>query len=524
MGACRGRALLAAVVCPRVWRHTPSRRTRFLSSGDCRRLRLRRRHARALRRHARAGRVGIPPSALGGGHAGTRVVSGGGGRRRARHRHRLFLRRRTARQAGQRRHGLPHALSYHRGRRRGGYAARDDGGIRASRRNAGKRKRDDAGRTKTAMKLFTRCTSKDLGDHIENIYSAVNARRFINERSADVRCAYIRGRHHGALLYRETLIGLREIHRHGHILQIGRRLELEFAGEALHDGHQYLHLPVVDLAGELRLRHHSHVLLKGRHRAVVEIRRGEGDVAQRGHAPLAGVRPRADVLVVAEVRLEIDLLVVAARARREPWIEGMARRHIGRTGQRRTFVAAHAAEILELLHAGHRFARERGLIAAQVLIERTVRRDEGAFVRGDGLCDVVQGDGITAAEHLIELLAITRYLAYAFRGGLLMRHAHLDGIQNRTLRLLFQRRRAAVPKLRAQYGGVPDRRGRTPADLALDAHRNRSAVRAVAGNVVTGVTGHGAIDRQARVEKQLFSQCDLGGRGGIVGRRGCHLR
>src|SRR3569832_2992249 len=96
----------------------------------------------------------------------------------------------------------------------------------------------------------------------------------------------------------------------------------------------------------------------------------------------------------------------------------MARRHIGRTGQRRTIVAAHAAEILELLHAGHRFARERGLIAAQVLIERPVRRDEGAFVRGDGLCDDVQGDGITAAEHLNELLAITRYLANTFRSSL----------------------------------------------------------------------------------------------------------
>src|SRR3569833_1187243 len=155
MGACRGRALLAAVVCPRVWRHTPSRRTSFLSSGDCRRLSLLRRHARALRRNARAGRVGIPPSALGGGHAWSRVVSGGGGRRRARHRHRLFLRRRTARQAWHRRHGLPHALSFHRGRRRGGYAVRDDGVILASRMNAVKRKRDDAVLTKTAKKKFT---------------------------------------------------------------------------------------------------------------------------------------------------------------------------------------------------------------------------------------------------------------------------------------------------------------------------------------------------------------------------------
>src|SRR3569623_1193510 len=302
-----------------------------------------------------------------------------------------------------------------------------------------------------------------------------------------------------------------------HVRQHGRVLHAELTGKTLEKGHQYGSLPIVDLAVELGLGHHAHRLVEGRHRAVVKIRRGESDVAQRRHPPFAGVRPGGHAFVVAQVFFQFELRVIAAGEGREPLIERLARRHVGRPCQRGTAMAADTAEILELFHAGHGVARERAAVAAQILVEWAVRCDERALISRQRSGDVVESHRIGAADHLVALRAIAGDLAEAMCGSFFVRRAHLDRIEYRAFGLLLLAAGAAVPELSAENRGIPNRGGRAGAELTVDAYRYRSVVGAVARDVVAGVARHRTVDRQARIEEKLLAQRHLCRRGGIVG-------
>jgi hypothetical protein len=100
--------------------------------------------------------------------------------------------------------------------------------------------------------------------------------------------------------------------------------------------------------------------------------------------------------------------------------------------------------------------------------------------------------------------------------------AHLDGIDDRQLRLRFERRGAAVEEQELEQEGIRGRGGIAPAKLVADAFRHRTLIGETAAHVVTGSARDGAVGGQSGFEKELLAERDPSRRHLVV-RRDEHL-
>lgn len=99
-----------------------------------------------------------------------------------------------------------------------------------------------------------------------------------------------------------------------------------------------------------------------------------------------------------------------------------------------------------------------------------------------------------------------------------MRFGHLDGVLNRTLGLVLESRRTAIPELRQAVSAIDGGGGATAALLAADTRGKRSAIgKAVFGSVAGGAR-NGFIRGQALVEIKQPVELDLLRRIRVVGR------
>ena len=130
---------------------------------------------------------------------------------------------------------------------------------------------------------------------------------------------------------------------------------------------------------------------------------------------------------------------------------------------------------------------ERLAIPLKVLVPAG-GRGQSALEGADGAPDVLERDGILRSGKG------GRKRAHVFGNRLqhsnhrsLVRHRHLEGVQDRAPRLLFDRRRPAVPELRGEAGGVVDG-GRIPSSaLPTMPLRRDLVVRAVLVELVAAV-------------------------------------
>src|SRR5882672_9114178 len=97
------------------------------------------------------------------------------------------------------------------------------------------------------------------------------------------------------------------------------------------------------------------------------------------------------------------------------------------------------------------------------MIERCVEEDECALETGNGPPQVVIVEG--TAIGLLEHLLVGRIRTYGAQRAGLIRMAHLDRIEDRQLRLLFQRGGSAVPEHALKQGRVQSRGGTAPSKM-----------------------------------------------------------
>ena len=111
-----------------------------------------------------------------------------------------------------------------------------------------------------------------------------------------------------------------------------------------------------------------------------------------------------------------------------------------------------------------------------------------------------------AAVRLLEQTLVSRIGVDACHGAGSVRMSHLDGIENRQLGLFLERRRAAVPELALQHGGIHYGRRTAFSEVIADPFRYAAMVGEAAADVVAGGASQGAVFRQASIEIQLAAQ------------------
>jgi len=148
---------------------------------------------------------------------------------------------------------------------------------------------------------------------------------------------------------------------------------------------------------------------------------------------------------------------------------------------------------------------DRLLVAGDVAVEGRVAGVLGPFEGGDGGGDVVVGRLV--AEDLGErrgILGNAAHLRDHVLGRLL---PHLDGIQDRELRLLLERRGATVPELGGVEHGVHDRRAVALRALLRrgDAVGKRLLVDERLAGLVAGRAGDRVVRREPLVVEELVA-------------------
>ena len=103
------------------------------------------------------------------------------------------------------------------------------------------------------------------------------------------------------------------------------------------------------------------------------------------------------------------------------------------------------------------------VVSEHVAVERGVADQHSALKAGDGLSNHFEDDG-PVAPCFLEQLRVHRIFRKAL-DNTLVRKGHLDRVFYWSARLLFKARRAAVPELRCEVGGVHHRRRLSPAEL-----------------------------------------------------------
>ncbi len=182
--------------------------------------------------------------------------------------------------------------------------------------------------------------------------------------------------------------------------------------------------------------------------------------------------------------------------------------------QRVTFVAAGLA--VEQLPPAAGGGIDRMGLACNVVIERRIEGDLRSFVRRDGPYQV-RAVGLRS-EGALKISAVPGDRCDPRDGGIEIRLAHLDRIDDRQRRLLLETRGSAIPELRRVVERVQNRGRIALTRAALDAGGNRLAVRECARRIVAGAAGDRAVRGQASVEKQTLAECDLLGRLRVVRR------
>ena len=231
-----------------------------------------------------------------------------------------------------------------------------------------------------------------------------------------------------------------------------------------------------------------HHLFQRLQTAIMHVRRGVLDFAQRGSLENS---PVARVLGHREPP-HIGLRLVGADA------------DIGIRIQREiaAFVAAIALGLVEEhLHPAHLARRHRAAISGLVPVVWRVAGNDRPLEARNRLRHPFDID-LLAAERLGEQRPVTRDVPQP-RHHSVVRIAHFDRIGHRPFRLLFERPRAPIPKLRERVDAI-DHGGRAAAALLpLDTRGHRRAVGEPVLRRVARRAAHGLVRREPPVEIQL---------------------
>lgn len=306
----------------------------------------------------------------------------------------------------------------------------------------------------------------------------------------------------------------RRQHRHG--------LLRKFAVQGVEERDDILDFIILQIFVELGFGHHPHRFVQALDRAIVEIGRGVGEIAQRLypiHLLVLGlVGDGGAALVLQQPVLGV---VDAAGEGGKLHEKALTHRHVLRAVEGRTGMARRAAGLGEGVHAPHLLLGHRFFVAFDVAVVGAIGRDQGALVGRDSLGGVIHSHDVTLAERRFKMRFVARNLLDAPDGGIQVLHAHFDGVGRRAFGLLLQGRRASVPKLGRIEGRVPNGRSVATADLAVHPDGGGTVIVAAFHHVVTGKAGDVAGGGKAGIEIQHFPERHLGLGGGVVGwRRG----
>src|SRR5262249_14195661 len=147
---------------------------------------------------------------------------------------------------------------------------------------------------------------------------------------------------------------------------------------------------------------------------------------------------------------------------------------------------------------------DRLLVAGDPPVERRPARQLRALERRDRGGEVVERP--VAAERLLERGLILRDREHLLHDGGAVRLAHLDRVRDRKLRLVLERRGAAVPELRRVEDGVQHGRA-VPLRLLLrrgDALGERLAVDEALRRIVARRARDLVVRREADVVEELL--------------------
>src|SRR5580658_2512226 len=308
-------------------------------------------------------------------------------------------------------------------------------------------------------------------------------------------------------------------------------------GEGEEEGHElaYLRLAEVqrlDPAVEVRVRLPAPVVVvyyvpEGGHRAVVHVRRRDADVAHLRGLERADVRRVArddEAAKLRHVRLQgepvelflrgilgedfhrslRELLEVLVARRDADVVKAAVRPHGARCAQ---LVARGAARLaVEQRPSGPRLIADRARVPASEAVERRVDEHQRALERGERATDVLVVDGPSVRG--LERLPVLGVAGDGRGGGVAVGLSHLDGVDDRQLGLILERRGTAVPELAREEHRVEGGGRVALANLIADALGRAAAVRESAARVVARGARHGAIARESRIEVELPPEGD----------------
>ena len=239
----------------------------------------------------------------------------------------------------------------------------------------------------------------------------------------------------------------------------------------------------------------------------MHIRRGEFDVAERGHLEEAFIlRPtgeRAEALVHIGI---LQPVVVDVRAGHE-------------VVRAVTSGAGGAADLAEEDLPTQIFLRGEVREAARhTEVILGLRGDDGTDELGEGLGDALGGH-LRRAEGLPEEIRVKRLGGETVREGR-ERHAHFQAVLNWHQGLLLERRGAFVPEefLALIPTGVAQAHRVPPCQTAVEADAELARVREAVGLQVTGRAGDGLVRGEALVVEEHAAQRSPGV-GSEIGRR-----
>ncbi len=162
-------------------------------------------------------------------------------------------------------------------------------------------------------------------------------------------------------------------------------------------------------------------------------------------------------------------------------------------------VAAHAACLtVEERKAALRRGRERFGVARREAVERRIEKDQGALEARDRAAEilVVWGAPIGSLKEVL-VGRVGVHCRHRARG---VRMPHLDGVQDRQLRLLLERGCTPVPELALQERRIHCGRCTALAQMIADPFRDAAMVSEAAADIVAGRASQRAVLGQARVE------------------------
>lgn len=244
----------------------------------------------------------------------------------------------------------------------------------------------------------------------------------------------------------------------------------------------------------------------------MEVGPGQGHVAQRRH-----LEGEAVLLLPGDCEPPGVLLVRVGRVLAQVGEQAAA--------HQRAVVAGDAVQPHEQFQPPQLRLAECAVVAAKKVVE-AIPGDEGALEGGDGLAQVGEGQGFgRIGKGRCEGLGIARQRPQLVHHRRRVRHAHLDGIEDRLAGLRGQVGRATVPELGDLPAGVEHRRRVAGAELPAGAGGGGQVVhtgRPV--EAVAAAAGLGVVDRQSRLVEQPAPQLDADGRVVLRARHGRRQR